>query len=562
MFPLNVCRWHISAVFRQNCYFYNTMNRSKKTIALALLLLPALSQVPGQIEAGGEPRSFRLKSSAEASLVELPPPTPEELAPDEVPGPYRLAVGRETEIDVLRDGKWESLPGEGRICRLKIRFKGANAIHLFFSGYSLPGGADLFIYNEHRTVVMGAFTSRNNKTTGKLSIRPVRGDVLTLEYFEPEGIGGNAILRIGNVGYNHRGGILEETGGFGDSERCNKDINCTQGDNWQLEKRSVCRIVYKKSDGQWYLCSGALINNARNDGSPYFLSANHCVSSNTEAESMVLYFNYESPTCKGPEGPDDQTVSGAAIVATTYRLDFSMVELSEEPPLNYNPYYAGWDAREQEPGPVVSIHHPAGDVKKISSYNKSPVTDDFTYLYDYDDFTHWYIDDWTLGITEGGSSGSPLFNSEGRIVGDLTGGSPNSNCTSCDAYYAKFSDSWADYPQSLATHLKPWLDPDSTGILYLDGHDPLNPAGASSRVNSAIPEVFPNPADDYIMFRSGGDPVDGIELIDITGRVLLRIVMEAGKQTERLELQPWWKGVYFLRIHQGEETRTEKVIIR
>lgn len=162
---------------------------------------------------------------------------------------------------------------------------------------------------------------------------------------------------------------------------------------------------------------GALINTARYDGTPCFLTDNHCVPSSTKAESIIPYFNYESPTCKGEEGPKDQTVSGARIVATTYHLDFSLIELGEEPTPSYVPCYSGWDARDVPPASVVGIHHPEGDMKKISSYSRSPVTGDFTYLYDFDDNTHRYIPKWSTGITGAGSSGSPLFNEKKQIGG-------------------------------------------------------------------------------------------------------------------------------------------------
>ncbi len=187
------------------------------------------------------------------------------------------------------------------------------------------------------------YSVANNHPSGKLAIQPLPGDEIFLEYFEPFSVAFSPALRISNVGHNFRSNILNDASGFGDSERCNKDINCSQAEDWQTDKRAVCKILYKKSNGNWYICSGALINNTRNDGSPFFLTANHCVSSSAEAESMILYFNYESPTCNGPDGDETQTVSGTSSLATTYRLDFSLVELSEEPPDSYQPYYAGHD---------------------------------------------------------------------------------------------------------------------------------------------------------------------------------------------------------------------------
>jgi len=96
------------------------------------------------------------------------------------------------------------------------------------------------------------------------------------------------------------------------------------------------------------------------------------------------------------------------------------------------------------------------------------VAGDFIYLYDYNDSTHWYIENWNNGITQGGFSGSPQYNQDHRIVGILTGGSTVANCTSADAYFAKISHCWADYSNK-RIQLKYWLDPDTTGITFLDG---------------------------------------------------------------------------------------------
>ncbi len=535
---------------------------------MLILCLTLVGQASGQISKGGEPWSgtSQLKSAENLPLIELPFPEDIDLMADAEnlsrQAPYAVAIGHEVDINVTEQGRWETIPGKGRICRLRIRSADATAIHLFFEEYALPEGAELFIYNTGMSRVLGAYTSSNNKPSGKLTIQPVPGDEVTIEYFEPEEAAFSPTLRISNVGHNYRENILHDAPGYGDSERCNKDINCSQAAEWQTEKRAVCKILYKKSSGNWFICTGALINTTRNDGSPYFLTANHCVSSSTEAESMILYFNYESPTCNGPDGDDTQTLSGSSILATTYRLDFSLVELSETPPLSYLPYYAGWDASEEPSDMVVSIHHPKGDVKKFSQYNKSVVTGDFTYLYDYDDSTHWYLDDWSLGITEGGSSGSPLFNSDHRIVGDLTGGSAVSNCTSSDAYYAKIYHSWADYPNS-TTQLKYWLDPDSTGQIFIDGYDPLV---SSINANATDPihfEIFPNPARDKVFISTVNPSLKrySVEILELSGKVLYRRVIENEGKAVSIPLSSRWNGFYLLRLIHEDVSQTEKLII-
>lgn len=535
---------------------------------ILVLCLPLVGQAVAQISMGGEPWSAvtQLKSAADLPLIDLSFPkdintmvNPELLAQQV---PYSVAIGHDVDIDVCTQGRWEIIPGKGKICRLRVRSASASGIHLFFEEYALPEDAELFVYNIGMSRILGAYTAANNHPSGKFAIQPLPGDEVFIEYFEPFGVAFSPALRISNVGHNFRSNILYDASGFGDSERCNKDINCSQAEDWQTDKRAVCKILYKKSNGNWYICSGALINNTRNDGSPYFLTANHCVSSSVEAESMILYFNYESPTCNGPDGDDTQTVSGTSILATTYRLDFSLLELSEEPPHSYQPYYAGWDVREEPADKVVSIHHPQGDVKKFSQHNKSVVTGDFTYLYDYDDSTHWYLDDWSLGITEGGSSGSPLFNSDHRIVGDLTGGSVVSNCTSSDAYYAKISRSWADYPNN-TSQLKYWLDPDSTGLLYIDGYDPLVSTVTQEMIEPLDFEIYPNPARDRIVICPGNLNIKhySVEVLELSGKVLYQRVIENEGEKVSIPLYSSWKGLYLFRLIHEDVFLTKKLII-
>jgi len=100
-------------------------------------------------------------------------------------------------------------------------------------------------------------------------------------------------------------------------------------------------------------------------------------------------------------------------------LDFALLELSVVPPEIYHPYYAGWDRVQEYLDTSVCIHHPAGDVKKISKDYDTLGLGSFT---GYDSHKHWQIKEWDEGTTEGGSSGSGLFTVEGLLIGTLSGG--------------------------------------------------------------------------------------------------------------------------------------------
>jgi len=321
-------------------------------------------------------------------------------------------------------------------------------------------------------------------------------------------------------------------------------------------------IIFQVQNGDWYLCSGSLINNTRNDGTPYVLTANHCLPTYYEAQTAIFYFNYESPECHGPDGDLSQTVSGSVIKATTYQLDFCLVQLNSAPPLSYKPYYSGWDITTDAPNKSACIHHPVGDVKKIAFYNAKAVTGDFVYLYDYDDSTHWYIDDWNYGITQGGSSGSPLYNQDHRIVGDLTGGSTNGNCTASDAYFAKICHSWADYTTLARLNLKAWLDPDNTGRAFLDGYDPES-TGINQARRSGTIHIYPNPSDGIINIESG-DFVKAqvsLKIMDLSGRVLYSKNYALPDRVRSIDFSGYPAGIYILEVRSAGSTFKQKLIL-
>jgi len=538
-------------------------------ILSACILIFSLSDpADAQISQPGYPVSFSLKGKSAFPLIQMPDVNPalllkEDASTDTMPDyPYRFAKNLNVNFSPDNSGLWQEIKGMGRIWRLGIRSAGANSLNLIFKEYLLPAGAELFLYNPDHSMVLGAFTEKNNKPWGSLAVAPVAGDEVIVEYFEPEGTPFKAHLVIGSVGHAYRDvlGLLDDR--FGLSQPCNKDINCADGADWQYEKHAVCRIIFSKLNGNSYLCTGSLINNARNDETPYFLTANHCLPTSYEAQSAVYYFNYESPTCNGGDGDVSQTLSGSTIQATTTNLDFSLVKMSDTIPEAYKPYFAGWNTSPQAPGKVVSIHHPKGDVKKIALFNHSPVTGDFIYEFDYNDSTHWYIDNWTRGITEGGSSGSPLFDQNHLIVGDLTGGSVVANCTSADAFFEKFSHSFADYPAK-REQLRYWLDPDTSGIISLSGYGPsvtglTQPVVSENRVN-----IFPNPSEGFITLEFN-DPRFIPYRIGLYNIVGAKVYEDQIKQSDRkimINLSNLKPGLYLLTLSDKNTVLTKKIMI-
>jgi len=153
--------------------------------------------------------------------------------------------------------------------------------------------------------------------------------------------------------------------------------------------------------------------------------------------------------------------------ATKESLDMTLLELSSMPEISYRPYYLGWNRVNSPATSTVGIHHPNGDWKKICKATDSPVS---VTVQGYASHAHWWIRRWDIGTTEGGSSGSPLLDSNSRIVGLLTGGFAQCG-DPVDDYYAKFSSAW-DLFAPIGEQLKAWLDPGNTGVTTLNGFNP------------------------------------------------------------------------------------------
>ena len=205
----------------------------------------------------------------------------------------------------------------------------------------------------------------------------VYNDQITLEYYLPKDVATQGVISISQIVHGYRYiNVTENT--KDDPLRCQVDINCSEGLQWQREKNAVARILI--SGGRW--CTGALINNTANDDTPYFLTADHCLSGHDAErdpymDDYIFYWNYESPDCNNPTIvlPTCSTTR-ATVVANAIRSDFALLLLEDDPKDHPDilPYYLGWDA-SGSPGPAaggVGIHHPMGSVKKISTYSTLP----------------------------------------------------------------------------------------------------------------------------------------------------------------------------------------------
>jgi hypothetical protein len=407
-----------------------------KTIILILLTIIS-SHLLGQISDGGLPLSYKhvLKSAQKIPTVKFAAINTDSLLIDDYNHgtPFRYGIVRDTIINIKAGHK--TALESGTIWQTKLESVNAKSIKLFFSEYSVPDGAKLFLYNNDYSIISGAYTRKNMNSRSSFAIADFPGNEVIIEYYEPINTKSSGKLIINQVSLAYRD--LHEMISGEEMDASYNDVNCGKGLEWQLEKHAVAKYTFKE-DGFSYTCSGALINKSKSDGTPYFLTAHHCISTNEAAQTVTAYFNYESRGCGLNYVDNFKNLSGSQLLSTGDKSDFTLIKFDKTPPPSYQPYYAGWD-RGTSPEIAVSIHHPEGFLKKISFEDDEPVSYEYTIGWDNNvtspENSHWEVI-FESGMTGSGSSGSPLFNENRRIIGQLHGGGDY------DSYYGKIDYSW------------------------------------------------------------------------------------------------------------------------
>ncbi len=423
-------------------------------LLVVMLALPAAAQ----LQWGGLPPSLGGEPDVVA-LLKSPPPTAvmepvdvgaylleDSLAPKDVP--FRFGATLDVDLGPDGAGVWTELPDGDRVWRLRIASDGAYSLGLLFDEYRLAAGSRLFVHDDSLAHVLGAYDERNNKADGEFAIEPVPGAAITLEYVVPRGASGLGALHVSGVVHDYRDlyALIDKSGSSpGDAAgACNNDVNCPEGVAWQEEKRAVTLLIIGGG-----LCTGALVNNTASDGAQYYIAANHCGG----LSNAIFRFGYEKSGCGSGTAPTNKTVQGSTQLASSSSLDFRLVQITSLIPPSYEPYFLGWDRSGVAPANSITIHHPQGDVKKISFDDNPPTKSG----------TQWKIGKWDDGVTEPGSSGCPLMDGSGHFIGQLFGGSATCSFP-FDDFYGRFDSEW--------NSVKTWLDPLNTGAVSIEGFDP------------------------------------------------------------------------------------------
>ena len=466
---------------------------------------------------------------------------------------YRVGNRHQVSIPVEKKAECSILPGGHRIYRIGFRSPGAAFMDLSFDRFHLPEGGYAYLYNPDTRHCNGPYFPEEISDSMGFSTDLLPGDRALLLCYVPASAKDSLLIRLRCIVAGQKSFFNS-----GETPACLINTACEEAEKYHDQVQSVV-LIYM--DG--YLCSGTLLNNTAQDGTPYILTAAHCMEeiSHPRYGSWKFFFNIASYSCasnqNGPALNDAnlQVMTGCSLVAKGKNSDFLLLKLNRQIPESYNAYYSGWDRRNQAPSKgVAGIHHPKGDYKKISLSSQAPVTDNCSGV-GFNRMAFWRFF-WTKGMAFQGSSGSGLFESQNkRLVGTLTA----INDVTCESsvdrrlcWYGKLSYHWfANNEEDPAQQLRPWLDPTHSGTLFLDGS--YLRSSATRTVPEQEPQIrlYPNPASDAITLENEGSNIRSVKIYSISGQLLRTLPAESG--TISLEGLP--EGIHLMSVTTDRQTK-------
>lgn len=545
----------------QDCRFFSTLRDPAPSLFLLLLLL--LTSVSATAQPPSSWQSVSRSGSTET--IEYPALDLTRLALedefDEALGkPPRFAVARSLSRSPVRDGAWVDLPNGESFWRVDVDAAEAVSLNFGFQDVFLPEGARLYIYSRaaedaktlDRFEVLGPYGPEINENHREFWTPILAASEATIELNVPTRFRDRVSLELVQVsqgyrafgsaalGYRQSDTVVgpgktaactgdddgKGAGPGGRSGSCNMDVACLAPDDpWNDPRRSVGAYTVGGTD----TCTGSLVNNTANDRRMLFMTASHCGVNAGNAASVVVFWNYEWPTCRTPGDPSgtqvnppdpSQSSSGASFVAGTPNpfsgatcstasecSDVALLEMDDPADPAFDLFWSGWDRRTTSDattcgpqgaagstdGLCASIHHPGVDEKRITFVEQDFFVDNIANAQGVHWRARWHTDPPVVGgipapqpasippgVTEPGSSGSPLYTADQRFLGVLSGGPAfcGATGTSLSDLYGQLAHAWEGLGTP-ATRMRDHLDPLDSGVEFIDGIG-VSPFGLAS----------------------------------------------------------------------------------
>ncbi|WP_118953078.1 T9SS type A sorting domain-containing protein [Taibaiella helva] len=614
-----------------------------RKLMLSLFLLPALSlPTSAQLGKGGLPLSIRSAGAVEHKIPVVQAELPDwetqlrkwNQDTSSFTRPFLVSLFTPTDLGFPQSGILYRAENGTRVWCATLSIPGAKAIGLYYDNFYLPKGVQLFLTNGNNKQILGAFTEANNSETGLFANEPVQGSTVNIELNIEAGVDLSAIkMHINRAAVYFRGieYLMPFSGNFetidqfdsqlaGSSSVCNFNAVCPLSNGYVPQRDAALHTLCVMSVGTG-TCSSTMINTANNaPGSckQYLLIASHCEFSNSKVDAgfaqYIFRFNYQHNTCNPPAGTvtnTQQSITGAKFVsrslvpiiasgpgagqpdAQQIKGDFILLEFTGQNkiPASWNVNLAGWDksptipTTAASPKKFIGFHHPAGDVKKVSAgsaiqnYSVGEAN------------SHWLLQ-LDSGYAAQGSSGSALFNGDGRIIGVASVAAPMlgvpANCattakgtndasTAKIVLYSKLANIWDYAVDGSATNskLKPWLDPANSNVATINAvksdctplstNPPTGITPGAETLEQSV-SIYPNPA-------SGGRvnvkvnleaPADlHLELYDISGKKISNYTLNKVRQGAfGIDLSGYANGIYLLKVSDGFNECSKKIMVR